>query len=111
MMCPSGFDFSPTYELATFIEDVSWLMIFVFPPAMGYVLWRVFVTNRMAPRGGILSLGLDETSATPSELYGRTFSIRKLALYALTSVVTFSLGLIAFDFYYYLADVISSLLT
>ena len=110
MMCPAGFDFSPDYDLITFLDDVKELMVYLFPAAIGYMLWRIFVTNRMAPRGGVLSLGLDETSATHSELYGRKISGWKLALYAVTSVLTFNLGLLAFDVYYYLADLVSSLL-
>jgi hypothetical protein len=75
-----------------------------------YVLWKVFVTNKMDPRGGVCVLGLTETSATHAEMYGRRIAWKMLALYVATSFLTFNLGLMAFDLYYYVTGLLSSLL-
>jgi hypothetical protein len=104
MLCPLSnsyyFD-SPWYQVWDFVELVSVLMILLVPPAIGYMLWRIFVTNRMSPRGGVCVLGLCETSATPAEMYGRRISCWTFGLYVLTGLLTFKLGLLAFDFYSY----------
>lgn len=70
-----------------FLLDVVVLMIyFVIPTAVGYTLWRIFVTNRTG-LGGTTILGLDENSATYKEMYDHGISWRKLFLYGLTAVV------------------------
>jgi len=87
--------------METFIDDIAELAIYMVPPAIGYMLWRIFVTNRMNPRGNVCVLGISETSATPAEMYGRRISCWTFGLYVLTGLVTLKLGLLAFDFYYY----------
>jgi hypothetical protein len=101
MLCGSFYYDSPWYQVRDFVELVSVLMILLVPPAICYMLWRIFVTNRMNPRGDVCVLGLCETSATPAELYGRRISCWTFGLYVLTGLVTFKLGLLAFDFYSY----------
>jgi hypothetical protein len=104
MLCPLSNSFyydSPWYRVVDFVELVSVLMILLVPPAICYMLWRIFVTNRLNPRGNICVLGLSETSATPAELYGRRISWWTFGLHVLTGLMTFKLGLLAFDFYYY----------
>jgi hypothetical protein len=102
MLCDSFYYDSPWYQVRDFVELVSVLMILLVPPAIGYMLWRIFVTDRMSPRGGVCVLGLSETSATPAESYARRISCRTLGLYVLTGLVTFKLGLLAFDCYSYI---------
>jgi hypothetical protein len=101
MLCDSFYYDSPWYQVRDFVELVSVLMILLVPPAIGYMLWRIFVTNRMSPPGGVCVLGLSETSATPAELYARRISCWTFGLYVLTALVTFKLGVLAFDFYSY----------
>jgi hypothetical protein len=94
-------------ELAFFFDLGQFLPVVV-PLAIGYTLWRIFVTNRTNPAGSLI-LGLDENAATYTELYSRRIPWSKLAIYVLTSAVTFKLGVIAFEAYYYLQEFLSSL--
>ena len=95
-LCPVGFDFVPRYPLDIFIEDAGAIMILIFPAAICVVLWRVFVTNRTTPRGNILSLGLDERSATYTELYGHKIPWLAIFLHALVGVATSMLCVLVF---------------
>ena len=88
------------YPVNTFVEDISVLMLMILPAAIAVVLWKVFVTNRTTPRGNILSLGLDETSATETELYGGSIPWRSLFSYAAVGVTTFEFGVYVFETYY-----------
>ena len=108
-LCPvdSYSSYPVLYDLS---ELIAVLMIVLVPPAIGFMLWRIFVTNRLAPRGGVCVLGLDETSATHIEKYGRGIRWSKLFLHLGTAVVTFKVGLTVFDFYYYLAGLLYTLL-
>ena len=90
--------------------DLTAFITVVAPAALCYTLWRIFVTNRMGPRGGVTVLGLENTSATDTELYGRRISGWTFALYFATSFLTFNLGVMAFNFYYYVTGLLSSLL-
>lgn len=103
----SGFYVS-YYPLRILWEDVGVLMLFLFPAAICVVLWKVFVTNRTIPRGNVLALGLDESSATDLELYGRTIPWKTLALRALVGAGTFKLGVLAFEAYRYLQEFLAS---
>lgn len=98
MSCPDPFG---SYTFMTFAEQVTTLVSLAFPAAVGYTLWRIFVTNRMNPQGGYVLLGLDKSPATYLEVYRQRVSRWTLALYFLTSFGTFSLGLLAFDTYQY----------
>ena len=69
-----------------FLYDFGLLMIAAVPAAIGYALWRMFVTNRTGPLGTTI-LGLDENSATYREAYDRGISWRRMFLYGLTGVV------------------------
>ena len=100
MICPVDIYESYTFTYI-FAEQVTNLVNLVVPAAVGYTLWRIFITNRMGPRGNVVVLGLDESAATYSGMYQQRISRRTLALYFLTSFATFSLGLLAFDTYQY----------
>lgn len=79
-----------SYQLSDYERDyfaVVGLLIFAaVPAAIGYALWRIFVTNRTG-LGGTTILGLDENSATYREMYDHGMSWRRLFLYGLTGVV------------------------
>lgn len=107
LLCPVNYYYFtpyPPYVFYTASEALTFLAIFLGAPTIGYVLWRIFVTNRINPRGGICVLGLNETTATHAEMYGRRISCWTFALYVLTSLLTFKSGLLAFDFYYYVIE-------
>jgi uncharacterized membrane protein YagU involved in acid resistance len=87
------------YPTNIFVEDFGVLMLYIVPAAICVVLWKVFVTNRTAPRGNVLQLGLNETSATPAELYGRKFPWRALFLHAAVGVATFEFGVFVYETY------------
>ena len=88
-------------EPGGFFSFVAAFMIFVIPPAIGYALWRIFVTNRSGRRRTTI-LGLDENSATYTEVYDQGISWRTLFLYGLTGVV------FAFEAFRYLVDSLST---
>ena len=93
-----------------FSGDLTAFFAVVAPVALVYTLWRIFVTNRMGPLGTVTVLGLENTSATDAELYGRRISWWNFALYAASGFLTFNLGLMAYNFYYYVTGLLSSLL-
>ncbi|HEX7330725.1 MAG TPA: hypothetical protein VF290_04450 [Pyrinomonadaceae bacterium] len=72
-------------EEVEFLRDVAVLMTVVIPTAIGYALWRIFVTNRSGPVKTSI-LGLDE-SASFIEVYDHGISWRTLFLYGLTGFV------------------------
>ena len=80
-----------------FIADTLALHVVAVPVIIGYILWRIFITNKVGPRGGITVLGLDDSSSIYSELgqYRLRHYIR--FEYVLVSVLTFVLGLMAFE--------------
>jgi len=88
------------YPVYIFVEDFGLLMLCIFPAAICVVLWKVFITNRTTPRGNVLSLGLDETSATPTELYGRKIPWKALFLYASVGITTFQFGVFIYETFY-----------
>jgi len=97
------------YPVYIFVEDFGTLMLFVFPAAICVILWKVFVTNRTTPRGNVLALGLDETSATPTELYGRNIPWRSLFFHAAVGVATFEFGVFVYETYCSIQQWISTL--
>ena len=82
-------------EMIFFTDLLLLLVLVVIPVAIGYVLWRIFVTNRMRP-GGTMMLGLDANSARYEELYGRTFPWRSLFTHAAVGVATFEFGVFVY---------------
>jgi hypothetical protein len=97
MWCPVDSFYVSDYPVNAFTDDLGTLVLFIFPAAICVVLWKVFVTNRTAPRGNVLQLGLDETSATHTELYGRKIPWRSLFLYAAVGVTTFEFGVFVYE--------------
>jgi hypothetical protein len=77
-----------------FFQDTCALLILIAPGAICLTLWRLFVTNKSGPRGGIVVLGLDDSSSIYSDL-GRPLSIYLRLSYCLISVLTFVLGLLS----------------
>jgi hypothetical protein len=97
-------------EEVAFFYDVGSLMLLVVPAAIGYALWRIFVTNRTNPPGTLI-LGLDANAATYTDLYGRRIPWGALSIYVLTSAVTFKVGVLAFEAYYYMQEVFFNIFT
>jgi len=97
MWCPVDSFYVSDYPVSTFTDDLGTLILFIFPAAICVVLWKVFVTNRTTPRGNVLQLGLDETSATQTELYGWKIPWRSLFLYAAVGVTTFEFGVFVYE--------------
>lgn len=73
-------------EEGGFLFDVAGLMIFIIPAAIGYALWRIFVTNRRGS-GRTTILGLNENSETYTEVNDHGISWGILFLYTLAGVV------------------------
>lgn len=113
MFCPvdSEFTLSDAYAPRMTEEGLILLVVFlsVTVGAICLVLWKVFVTNRITPRGNVLSLGLDETSATTTELYGRKIPWRALFLHAAVGVATFELGVYVYETYLSIQEWIANL--
>ena len=65
-MLPACVDPPLTYRNETFFQDINEFLYFVVPLALCVVLWKLFVTNRITPRGDITVLGLDESASTYS---------------------------------------------
>ena len=98
MLCPLS-DYTLSNRYGPREEGFVLLVVFlsVTLGAICLVLWKVFVTNRITPRGNVLSLGLDENSATSTELYGRKIPWRTLFLHAAVGVTTFELGVFVYE--------------
>ena len=80
-----------------FIADTLALHVIAVPAIIGFILWRIFITNKVGPRGGITVLGLDDSSAIYSELGQHRLSRYIRFEYVLVSVLTFVLGVMAFE--------------
>ena len=78
----------------SFFQDTFALLLVVVPAAICFTLWRVFVTNRAGPRGGVVILGLDDSSSTYSDLGQSGISVYLRLSYCVTSILTFVIGLI-----------------
>lgn len=80
-----------------FMADTIALYAVVVPVIIAFILWRIFITNKVGPRGGITVLGLDDSSSIYSEL-GQSRLSRYLRFgYVLVAVLTFVLGLLSFE--------------
>ena len=80
-----------------FISDALTLLTLVLPAAILFTLWRIFVTNRSGPRGGIVVLGLDDSSSIYSDISPSTLPFRIRLSYFLVSVLTFVIGVLTFE--------------
>jgi len=75
-----------------FFEDLFTLLLVVAPVAIYFTLWRIFVTNKVGPRGGIMVLGLDDTASVYSEPRRPIGSVYVPLIYCLASLITFLIG-------------------
>src|SRR5215216_6897394 len=82
-----------------YLVTIKLLMLAVVPVAIGYMLWRIFVTNRAGSVTATV-FGLNENSATFSESSSRRIPWRTVFLYVLTGA-TF-----AFEVYKYVMDLL-----
>ena len=78
-----------------FFQDTLALLVLVAPGAICLTLWRLFVTNKSGPRGGITVLGLDDSSSIYSVQSGVSIYLR--LSYCFISILTFVLGLLSSD--------------
>ena len=51
--------------MAIFIHDVNEVLPYTAPFILCLVLWKMFVTNRVTPRGDVTVLGLDASTYSP----------------------------------------------
>src|SRR5260370_14031061 len=77
-----------------FFQDTFALLVLIAPGTMFFTLWRIFVTNKSGPRGGIVVLGLDDSSSTYSDLSLSGISMYRRLTYCSTSILTFVMGLL-----------------
>ena len=89
-----------------FFADVFELLVLVIPGAIFFTLWRIFVTNKAGPRGGVVVLGLDDSSSTYSDLKPAGISAYLRFCYCLTSVVTFGIGLLTSEAFKFLRNAV-----
>ena len=88
-----------------FFQDTFELLLVVVPAATCFILWRIFVTNKSGPRGGIEVLGLDDSSFVYSDLSQSDISTYLRLLYCLIGISTFVLGLLTTEIVKYLQSV------
>ena len=94
MLCPCVYCGILNLNDAAFINDTLELMVVVGPGALCLTLWRIFVTNRSGPAGGIVSLGLDDSSSVYAGTTSHISHIVRLS-YCVTALLTFALGSMA----------------
>ena len=93
-----------------FFQDTFALLVMVVPAAICFTLWRVFVTNRAGPRGGVVVLGLDDSSSTYSDLSQSGLSIYLRFSYCVISILTFVIGLVTSEAYKFLRKTLFKML-
>ena len=79
---------------SAFFRDTFALIVLVAPAALGFTLWRIFVTNKVGPRGGVVVLGLDGSSSISSDLSQPGLSGYNRFAYCITSILTFVIGVL-----------------
>jgi hypothetical protein len=94
--CFSGYDYLGLDEFG-FVVDTLALHLYATPAIIGFILWRIFITNKVGPRGGITVLGLDASSSIYSELGQRRLSRYLRFEYVLVAILTFVAGLLTFE--------------
>ena len=86
-----------TYNLDVFLPDLAAFILYTTPTAIGLVLWKIFITNRRTPQGGLTVLRLDESADTYSPVPHPGASALVIVLNVLTGMFTFELGVLVFD--------------
>jgi hypothetical protein len=77
-----------------FFEDAVELHLLAVPAIIGFILWRIFITNKVGPRAGITFLGLDDSSSIYSELGQCRLNHYLRFEYVIVAVLTFVLGVL-----------------
>jgi hypothetical protein len=96
-MISHGIDGLYGLDEPSFISGALALLTLVLPAAVWFTLWRMFVTNRSGPRGGIVVLGLDDSSSTYSDLSPKSIPIKLRLSYCVVSLLTFAMGILTFE--------------
>ena len=89
-----------------FFQDTFALLVLIAPGAICFTLWRIFITNKSGARGGIVVLGLDDSSSTYSDLDLSDISIYLRLLYCITSILTLVIGLLTSEAFKFLRKII-----
>ena len=89
-----------------FFQNTFALLVLIAPGAICFTLWRIFITNKSGPRGGIVVLGLDDSSSTYSDLDLSGISIYLRLLYCVTSILTLVIGLLTSEAFKFLRKII-----
>ena len=84
--------------------DTAELLVVIATGATCYTLWRIFVTNRSGPRGGVVVLGLDDSSSVYSDLSMKSVPTHFRVLYLAVSILTFMIGVMAHDGFIFLRE-------
>jgi hypothetical protein len=87
-----------------FFQDTVALLVLVVPAALCLILWRIFVTNRSGPRGGVVVLGLDDSSSIYSDLSPNGVPIYLRLVYCAISILTFLIGVMAYQAFMFLSE-------
>ena len=91
---------------SAFFQDTFALLVLIVPGAVCFTLWRIFVTNKSGPRGGVVVLGLDDSSSTYSDLSLSGISIYLRLSYCGTCILTFVIGLFTSEAFKFLRKII-----
>ena len=91
-----------------FFEDTFALLVIIAPGALCFTLWRIFITNKSGPRGGVIILGLDDSAPIYSDLGTSGISSYVRLSYCITSILTFVIGLLTSEAFKFLEKIISS---
>ena len=83
--------------LQDFLDLASEFMVYLIPASICFVILKVFVINRRTPHGDLTILRLDESSLAYSPALDPGASAWVIVLYLLTSLATFSLGVLVFE--------------
>lgn len=94
-----GFDYFGLTE-GGFAHDTLELLLIVIPAAAVFLLWRLFVTNKTEP---VQRLGLeDAVGANRNSILAVSRPL--LFLYVMTSVTTFTVGVLVYQAYLMLSS-------
>ncbi|HSK64144.1 MAG TPA: hypothetical protein VK893_09890 [Pyrinomonadaceae bacterium] len=99
-LCPTPeyeYLFDPVFGLFDFLGFFSVAAVLAIPIGMFVFWWNNFVANQPAPRSEEEVLSLDDNAPLYSTHEEPGHSTWMVALYLLTGLVTFSLGVLAYD--------------
>ena len=99
--CFSAF---PELENTVSLDEALGFLVLVVPAALCFALWRIFVTNRSGPRGGVVVLGLDDSSSVYSDLSPTGVPLYLRVVYCAVSILTFMIGVLIYEGFTFLNE-------